>query len=186
MTQISAPEDVGALWLQTLQRAMSRASHDVKDLLNGVSVNLEVIRSRAERTDVPASAVAQFAEAAGHQLDRLTVLLDAVLALTRAEREPVDVIHTLRRIAVLCSASASSADAAVKVVEAGLFENATTRIDGSAVRAALLVALLDASVGTDRSHRASEVVCTVHPEAEGIAVAMTAEGRRIAMPDSAA
>ena len=37
-------EDIGALWLHTLQRAMARASHDVKDALNGVSVNMEVIQ----------------------------------------------------------------------------------------------------------------------------------------------
>src|SRR4051812_39810362 len=103
MTHISAPEDVGALWLQTLQRAMSRVSHDVKDALNGVSVNLEVIRTRAERADLPATSVAQFAEAAGNQLERLTSLLDAVLALGRPERDPVDVGQTLRRVAVLCS-----------------------------------------------------------------------------------
>ena len=30
MPPISALEDVGALWLNTLQRAMGRASHDVK------------------------------------------------------------------------------------------------------------------------------------------------------------
>src|SRR4051812_46861727 len=127
MTHISAPEDVGALWLQTLQRAMNRAAHDVKDALNGVSVNLEVIRTRAERADTPASAVAQFAEAAGHQLERLTSLTDAVLVLGRAEREPVDVALTLRRIAVLCSASSSSSDAAVGVDEEGLLGSAVSK-----------------------------------------------------------
>jgi hypothetical protein len=40
-------DDVERLWLAALQRAIGRASHDVKDSLNGVSVNLEVIRSRA-------------------------------------------------------------------------------------------------------------------------------------------
>src|SRR6478609_6711739 len=105
MTHISAPEDVGALWLATLQRAMGRASHDVKDALNSVSVNLEVIRSRAARPDTPASAVATFGESAGHQLERLTSLIEAVLALGRAERTPVDVGVTLRRVVTLCGAS---------------------------------------------------------------------------------
>ncbi len=95
MVPTSAPEDVGSLWLATLQRAMARASHDVKDALNGVSVNLEVIRSRAARPDTPASAVATFGESAGHQLERLTSLLEAVLSLGRADRTPVDVGATL-------------------------------------------------------------------------------------------
>ena len=61
MTPTAAPVDVGALWLLTLQRAVGRASHDVKDALNGVSVNVEVVRSRAARPEAPATAVAQFA-----------------------------------------------------------------------------------------------------------------------------
>src|SRR6476620_8581187 len=102
--------DAGALWLAALQRALGRASHDVKDALNGVSVNLEVIRSRAARPDAPAAAVAPF-DAAAQQLERLTTLLEAVLALGRIEREPADVGITLRRVAALCGASSSAADA---------------------------------------------------------------------------
>ena len=66
-TAAAGPE-VAALWLATLQRAMGRASHDVKDALNGVVVNLEVIRGRAARPEMPAAAVAPFAEAAGQQV----------------------------------------------------------------------------------------------------------------------
>ena len=43
--------DAHVLWLAVVQRLMGRASHDVKDSLNGVAVNLEVIRSRAARPD---------------------------------------------------------------------------------------------------------------------------------------
>jgi len=83
MSTSAAPADAGVLWLAALQRALDRAAHDVKDALNGVSVNLEVVRSRASNTGAAASAIAPFAEAAAHQLDRLTALLDAVLALGR-------------------------------------------------------------------------------------------------------
>ncbi|MDQ2668886.1 MAG: hypothetical protein M3Z05_23250, partial [Gemmatimonadota bacterium] len=113
----SGVEDLAALWLATLQRAVGRASHDVKDAINGVSVNLEVIRSRAARPDTPASAVASFGESAAHQLERLTSLIEAVLALGKAERAPVDVGATLRRIVIICGASASSDDATVRLVE---------------------------------------------------------------------
>ena len=100
MTPISAREDVSALWLETLQRAMGRASHDVKDALNGVSVNLEVIRSRASRADGTAGSVAPFGEAAAQQLERLTTLLEAMLALSRVERTPTDVGVTRRSMGV--------------------------------------------------------------------------------------
>src|SRR5919107_1984747 len=117
MPTSAAPADAGVLWLAALQRALGRAAHDVKDALNGVSVNLEVVRSRANRADAPASAVAPFADAAAQQLERLTTLLDAVLALGRSERAPTDVGITLRRIASVCGASSSAADARVTVRE---------------------------------------------------------------------
>src|SRR3981081_4471683 len=91
MADITAAEDAGVLWLATLQRVLGRASHDVKDALNGVSVNLEVIRGRAARPGVAAAAVAPFADAAGHQVERLTTLIEAVLALGRVERQPARV-----------------------------------------------------------------------------------------------
>jgi len=40
---------VDVLWLDTLQRICTRAAHELKGALNGVSVNLEVVRSRSER-----------------------------------------------------------------------------------------------------------------------------------------
>jgi K+-sensing histidine kinase KdpD len=184
MADISAAEDAGVLWLATLQRALARASHDVKDALNGVSVNLEVIRSRAARPDTPASAVAQFAEAAGQQLERLTTLIEAVLALGRAEREPVDVATTLRRIATLCGASASSADAPVEVHDDGV-ESTLTRVRGDAVRLAIAAPLLDAVTGgsSDRMHPASAVVCTITEQEDDVVVSIHAAKRRVAMPD---
>ena len=183
MTPVSAVEDVGALWLTTLQRAVGRASHDVKDALNGVSVNLEVIRSRASRADSPASAVAQFAEAAGQQLERVTNLVVAVLALSRAAHTPTDVGGTLRRAAVLCGASASPADAAVRVIDEGGMST-ITRVPADVVRLAITAPLLDLVVGTDRTRRASEVTCSLGGDEEAVIVVLSASGRRAAMPDT--
>ena len=186
MTPISAHEDVGALWLHTLQRAVGRASHDVKDALNGVSVNVEVIRSRAARPDAPARAVAPFAEAAGQQIERLTTLIEAVLALARAERGPVDVAVTLRRVATLCGASASSSDATVRVCEDGTGDTALTRVPGDVVRLALTAPLLDVVAGTDRSAPASEVTCTLGGDGDAVRVVISAGGRRATMPEGIA
>src|SRR4051812_36940492 len=112
--QSSAAADVR--WLDALQRLAGRSAHELKGVLNGVSVNLEVIRSRAARANSTASAVSSFAEAASAQLDDVIELSEALLALARAPREPVDIGTELRRIAILL-ASAARADGHRLVVD---------------------------------------------------------------------
>lgn len=186
MVRTSAPEDVGSLWLATLQRAMGRASHDVKDALNGVSVNLEVIRSRAARPDAPASAVASFGESAGHQLERLTSLIEAVLALGRAERTPVDVAVTLRRVVTLCGASTSSDDAAVALTEDAGLGSTYSPLPADVVRLTLLAHLLELVVSPARGTRLSEVKCTLSSSEAGVHVRLAADGRTIVTTDALA
>lgn len=183
MPTSAAPADAGVLWLATLQRALARAAHDVKDALNGVSVNLEVVRTRASRADVPASAVAPYADAAAQQLERLTALLDAVLALGRSERAPADVGITLRRIAALCSASNSSSDARVTVREA-IVGDARTSVAGDAVRLALTAPLLDA-VASRKGESRQTVVCELMGDGEALVVRLLAD-RPVLMPADAA
>jgi hypothetical protein len=185
MTRVAAEESVEELWLATFQRAVGRASHDVKDALNGVSVNLEVIRGRAVRPDTPASAVERFADAAGQQLERLTTLLDAVLALGRAERQPVDVALTLRRIATVCSASSASVDAEV-LVELDGVESAPTTVAGDAVRLALAAPLLELVHGTEQHGRAAPVRCVVREDASATTVTIAADRRLAVMPEAVA
>jgi signal transduction histidine kinase len=166
-----------------VQRLMGRAAHDVKDALNGVSVNLEVIRSRAARDGVAARTVAPFAESAGQQLERLTSLLDALLAVARPEREPVDVGVALRRVATLCAAAASAEDAPVLVDDLPAAD-AMTRLPGEVVRLALAAPLLDA-VQAD-AKPASPVRCALLLAPHEVVVSMTADGRRVAMPAAVA
>ena len=179
MPTTAAPADAGVLWLAALQRALARAAHDVKDALNGVSVNLEVVRTRASRADAPASVVAPYADAAAQQLERLTALLDAVLALGRSERAPADVGVTLRRIAALCSASNASSDARVTVREA-IVGDARTSVAGDAVRLALAAPLLDA-VASRKGESREAVVCELMDEGEALVVRLVAD-RPIPMP----
>ena len=183
MPTSAAPADAGVLWLATLQRALARAAHDVKDALNGVSVNLEVVRTRASRVDAPASAVAPYADAAAQQLERLTALLDAVLALGRSERAPADVGITLRRIAALCSASSASSDARVTVREA-LVGDARTSVAGDAVRLALTAPLLDA-VASRKGESREAVVCELMDDGDALVVRLLAD-RPVLMPSDAA
>jgi signal transduction histidine kinase len=185
MAPVQAAEGVESLWLTTFQRALGRASHDVKDALNGVAVNLEVVRGRAAGSDARAAAVAPFADAAAQQLERLTNLIEAVLALGRAERQPADVAVTLRRVATLCGASSSSADAEV-LVEVGDVESAVTTVPGDAVRLALTAPLLALVSGERGSARASAVRCVVSADEGATVVAIGAAGRRATMPGDVA
>src|SRR5439155_10882694 len=183
MPASAAAADAGVLWLAALQRALGRAAHDVKDALNGVSVNLEVVRSRAARAEAPASAVAPFADAAANQLERLTGLLDAVLALGRSEREPADVGITLRRVATLCSASSAATDAPVVVREATVGD-ARTRVPSDVVRLALVSPLLAAVVGRKDEPR-GRVECELASDADSLVVRLHA-GRPVPMPSGVA
>ncbi len=186
MAPTTAAEDVAGLWLLTLQRAVGRASHDVKDALNGVSVNLEVIRSRSARAEVPASAVAKFGDAAAQQLERLTTLLDAVLALARADRSPADVAVTLRRVVTMCAASSSSADAQVSLVGEAETGDALTRVPVDVLRLALMAPLLDVVTGVNRAPQLSPVTCTMDVEHEWVRVVISAGGRQAALPEALA
>ena len=189
MTPVSAPliEDAAALWLALLQRSLSRASHDVRDALNGVSVNLEVIRSRAARPGLAAAGVAPFAEAAGQQLERLTTLLEALLALGRSERGATDVSFALRQMATVCGASSSGADAPVEVrLAGGEMDGLMTRVSGDMVRLVIGATLFDAAAGTDRSSRAGAVVCTIDGSATHVLVTVEAAGRPVRLPDGIA
>src|SRR5436190_20722153 len=103
----SSPE-LDARWLAALARLVDRAAHELKGALNGVSINQEVIRSRAEQATASAASVSSFAAAAADQLDVVISLTEALLALTRRASEPVEVGAELRRIAILLGAAARS------------------------------------------------------------------------------
>jgi hypothetical protein len=175
--------EVERLWLAALQRATAGASHDVRDALNGVAVNLEVIRSRSARPDAPAAAAAPFAEAAAQQLERLTSLLEAVLALGRTERTPADVGVTLRRLAAVCSASSASGDAAVAVAqEPAASDESTTQVAGDAVRLALGAPLLEAVAGRPGGGGAGVVRCVIGGTATDVVVTIAGAGHPLTMP----
>jgi signal transduction histidine kinase len=184
MSAVPAHEDIGTLWLHTLQRAMDRASHDVNDALNGVSVNLEVIRTRSARPDAPASAVASFGEAAAQQVERLSKLIEAVMALSRSERTPADVGLTLRRIVTLSAASSSSGDAHVRLIDDGTVGSTLTRVRGDVVRLALLAPLLEVVAGSDSANRASEVECRLTGDDNEVQVGIVAADRRVTAPEN--
>jgi signal transduction histidine kinase len=70
-------------WVGALQRVAGRVAHEIKNPLNAVAVNLEVVRSRCERGNVEPAALLPFATAAAGQLERVARLVDALLSLAR-------------------------------------------------------------------------------------------------------
>jgi hypothetical protein len=99
---------VARLWLATLHDVVGRVAHDVKNLLNGVAVNLEVVRSRSSRQGADVAAVRPFADSAAQQFDRLAAVTDALLVLARPAREPVNVVDSWNSVAVLAVPAAAT------------------------------------------------------------------------------
>jgi hypothetical protein len=129
------------LWLRTLQQVVDKAAHEIKDSLNGVTLNLEVVRSRSER-ESSATALAPFAEAASSQLETLTERSEALLYLARPPRQgaQADVALTLRHLAALLVPAARANGGRLEV--SGWQRPAPTRVGAEAVRLALGAGLL--------------------------------------------
>ncbi len=148
ISEASSPV-LAEVWGEVIQRLCAGVAHSLKGALNGVSVNLEVVRSRAERPDTPASAVVTFATAASHQLDDVIAISEAMLALTRAPRQPVDLGGVIRHSATLVAASARSAGRTIDV-DPDCQRLGATSADGASARLAIagsLLAAADASAG---------------------------------------
>ena len=64
---------------QAVREILRRAGHELRNALNGVSVNVEVVRSRADR-EGSARELASFAERASAQMGEVSALTDGLLA----------------------------------------------------------------------------------------------------------
>ena len=101
-------QHLSALWLATLRRITDRVAHDIRNALNGVAVNVEVVRSRASRGG-DASTIAPFATAASAQVEILSGQVDALVSILRPAASPVDVGALLGRLVTLLHAGAGKA-----------------------------------------------------------------------------
>jgi signal transduction histidine kinase len=136
---------VDELWLEVLQQIGARTAHELKGALNGVAVNLEVVRSRAARTDAAASAIGPFASSAADQLEAVVDMTDALLTLARAPREPLDLFDTVRAFAALLAPSARADGGSLRLESASReLEGRTVRTHGNVVRLVIAAALLAA------------------------------------------
>ena len=69
----------GAEAPEAVREILRRAGHELRNALNGVAVNVEVVRSRAERAG-SAKELASFAERASAQVGEASALTDGLLA----------------------------------------------------------------------------------------------------------
>lgn len=150
---------VAELWLGTLERVVGRAAHEVKGAMNGLGVNLEVVRMRSARADAPASGVASFAETAAGQFELLTAMTEALLALARPARAPIDLGAILAQYSALL-VPAARADGVALEVPTRLPEAVPLDVDGDVARLLLGEALLAAIDGR------RDAACTVRLESK--------------------
>lgn len=130
-----------ALWLETLNRICERAAHELKGAMNGVSVNVEVVRSRAAKPDLPASAIATFANAASNQFDAVMEMTEGLLFLARAGSGPTDVGRTVRAVAALL-APAARLDGGDVEIDGTVDAIGAVAADAASVRLAIGAALV--------------------------------------------
>jgi hypothetical protein len=105
--------------------------------LNGVAVNLEVVRGRSAR-GAPPSDIAPFAATASAQFEAASSAAEALLAFARPEPAPADVSAIVHRLARLLSLHDRSE---VRVTD-GSDGRARTSAPGDIVRAAVARSVL--------------------------------------------
>ena len=158
-------EHLSALWLVTLQRLSDRTAHDVRNALNGVAVNLEVVRSRAAR-GADGTAIASFAAAAAKEFELLTSQADALITLLRPANGPTDLGALLGRlVALVANAGKGRIELDVPMSSGSVMSTA----DPMATRLVLSAALLGAMdrEGGATCRLRTETVATVYIECSG-------------------
>jgi hypothetical protein len=170
------------LWLGVFQQLCDATAHQFKGALNGVAVNLEVVRSRSTKGDSEASAVRPFADTAAAELESVIQSAEAMLALARPPRGVTDVARITRDVAVLASRSTAATEAGKRLtVDKGVERLGTTSAPASVARLAIAAALL---AGLEAS--GGEVVCTAAGEGGGPAIRVSCgerDGSRFALSD---
>jgi hypothetical protein len=134
---------VARLWLDALQRIGRLAAHEVRGALNGMSLNVDVLRSRSVKNG-PAASLAPFAENVAAQLEALISMTEGLVALVRPVHEPADVGALVAHlIAVLALAVADGGSLRLQRAD-GVGEVSTT-VPGEVARLVIANVLLSAA-----------------------------------------
>ncbi len=172
---------VDELWLGTFQRLCDATAHHFKGAMNGVAINLEVVRSRSARASAGNSDVASvhsFAEAAAAELETAIQSAEAMLALARPPRGATDVARIVRDVAVLAARGGSQGTRVT--VDQSVERLGITSAPASAARLAVAAVLLGAV------ERSTDVVCRAATDPAVTAIRVTAgehDGSRIALSE---
>jgi signal transduction histidine kinase len=102
----TSPRVAAALWSETLHALAAAVAHDLRNALNAVAVNLEVVRARSAR-GADALAIAPFASTAARSFETAAAASEALLAFARAEAGDADVAAIVARLARLFAVSES-------------------------------------------------------------------------------
>jgi signal transduction histidine kinase len=172
---------VARLWLATLHEIAQRAAHEIKNALNGVAVNLEVVRGRLGRPDATAEGAARFANTAGAEFERVSACTEALLSLSRPPRTPVDVGAELRALRTLLAAGAAGEVPGARAAGASCAGGEEVRL---ALGAALLAACTDRAAPCAAELRATgtvavRITCDAPPDDFDPEVADVARGAGI-------
>jgi signal transduction histidine kinase len=107
------------LWHDCLQRLTGRIAHDLKGALNGVSVNLEVVKGRAERPGTAAADLHKYAAGAATQLEIVIQATSALLSLARPGGGQPEVSAVVRQLVALLKDTFRSDGARLELVVDG-------------------------------------------------------------------
>ncbi|HET9425054.1 MAG TPA: hypothetical protein VFO55_06745 [Gemmatimonadaceae bacterium] len=137
---------VDELWLASLQKLTAHIAHDLKGALNGVSVNVEVVRGRSEREGTTGGDVHRFAVSAAEQLAVVIRTTGALLSLGRASRGPADVSAVAKQVGGLLADQIAFEGGKLEVsIEGGL--SVETSAPLNAVRLAIAESVFAAAGG---------------------------------------
>lgn len=154
-------------WAEELGRLAALAAHELNNLLNGVAVNLEVVRSRSARS-AQSSAIVPFAETATTQLEALTPVIRGLVALARPVPGSVSVSVELGHIAAVVGSWASARGGSISV---GVpVSEASTCVSGATAR------LLLASAVRTAAEPGIRVECSIATEGQESVVRLARPG----------
>ncbi|HUF29681.1 MAG TPA: histidine kinase dimerization/phospho-acceptor domain-containing protein [Gemmatimonadaceae bacterium] len=166
------------LWLYALQRLTAAVAHELRNPLNVVSLNLEVLRGRVSRAHSEVGSLTGFAEAAAAELGVAIRLTDALLAVARPLPAPVEVGGALVPIATLARAVAVAHGGSLAVtLPDGMPPKVASGAD--AVRGALAAVLFEAVQGGET------VRCEAVYEPDAVVVEVAGENEFV-LPDGLA
>ena len=132
------------LWASALQAVANHVAHDFRNALNGVAVNLEVVRGRSAR-GAESSAIAPFAAMAASQFEAASAAAEALLGFARPESGDADVAGIIGRLSRLLQVRG---DSTLHVTDQSS-GRARTTIPADVVRAAVARSVLAALVEGD-------------------------------------